>query len=113
MREVMALLQEKGQMGYPPPIATDARLGYAVMAHQSAEILSGPCEGDGSILVRLEGSCSRAHPGAKHGLAQGAKAGYCPCCAKATHIATPAPYAAGESSKTEAHCSMPWGTSGP
>ena len=86
----MVLIKAKGQMSYPPGITTDAQLEFWVMEYQGAEILSAPREGAGSILVRLEGSCARAHPGAKNELARRAEAGYGPCCARATHIAVPA-----------------------
>ena len=65
----MVFLKAKGQVGYPPGLMMDARLGYPGMAYQSAEILFGSCRGDGSISVRPEASCMRAHPGAKDGLA--------------------------------------------
>ena len=35
----------------------------------------GPVKGDGSFLIRLEGSCARAHQGAKNGSAQRANVG--------------------------------------
>ena len=52
------------------------------MAHQLAGARFGRCEGDGHILVRLIGTCARAHKGSKDGdVAQREKAGFCPCCA--------------------------------
>ena len=56
VREVMEFLRARRQEEYPPIIATEAQLGYSVTACQSKEILFGPCEGDGLILVRIEGS---------------------------------------------------------
>lgn len=40
-REVMVAHQAKGQVGYPPSIATDAQLGFSVLAYQSAAVLFG------------------------------------------------------------------------
>ena len=37
----MALLNAKGQVGYPTSITTDAQLGPAVMGYQRPEILFG------------------------------------------------------------------------
>ena len=39
-REVMEVLRRPGQVGYPPNVATDAQLGFSVMASQSAEVFS-------------------------------------------------------------------------
>ena len=60
-----------GQMGYPPTMLADAQLGYPVMSRQSPEILFDSCGGGGSILVRPEGFCARAHPGTKNELRLG------------------------------------------
>ena len=85
-REKMEFLKAKGQVGYQPSITTDAQLGNSEMANQSAEILLGFRKGDGSTLVRREGSCARAHQGAENAAAQRAKEGCRPCCTKATHL---------------------------
>ena len=48
-------------------------------------------------VVRLEGTCTRAHKGSKETDAtQRAKVGFCPFCAKPTHIANPSRYVVGE-----------------
>ena len=73
----MACLKAKGQGDYLPSFTKDAHLGYSATAHESAEIISSSCEGDGPILVRLEASRTRAHPGARTQLAQRTKVGYC------------------------------------
>ena len=109
----MAFLTAKGHVGYPPTKTTDSRLGYLVMLSDSAEIRFGSREGHVSILVRPEGSCTRAHPGAKNELAQSAKVGYCPFCTKETHIAAPARYTVREFSNGKAHGLTPWGANGP
>ena len=80
-------------MGYPSSFTADAQLGYSMMAYQSAASLFGSREGCSSFLVRLEGTCTRAHPGGGPN---------CPCCARPTHVAAPARYAVGELSKEKA-----------
>ena len=98
-RKVTAFLKTDGQVGHPTSISTDAQLGNSVMANQSAGILFGSCKGDGSTRVRLEGSCMRAHPSAKHEPPRRAKVGNCPCCATATHSAAPARYMGGRAAR--------------
>ena len=78
-REVMGVLRSPGQVGYLPIIATDAQLGFSVMARQSAEVLFDPHEGDCHFLVRPTGACARAHQGSQGALTQRAKVGHCPC----------------------------------
>ena len=57
----------------------------------------------GRILVRLTGSCARAHKGSQQGdMTPRAKVGYCPCCAPPTHIAAPSRYQVGEYSAHKA-----------
>ena len=92
----MELLRTKGQVGYLPTMSTDAKLSKSVMAYQNHEILFGSCGGHGSISVRLEGSRSRASPGAKNEPAQRDKVRSYPRFTKATHIAVPARYTVGE-----------------
>ena len=58
-REVIEFLRTKGQVGYPLSTATDSQLGYSVMAYQSADVLFGAREGDGSISFELK---ERARP---------------------------------------------------
>ena len=79
-REVMEFLMTDGLVGFPPIITTDAQLGCSVMAYRGAEILFGSYAGDGSILVRLEGSRARTHSCAKCVWPQRAEVGNCPCC---------------------------------
>ena len=98
----MAFPQAEGQMGFPPRVATDAQRGYSVATYRSAGALPSSCRRNGSILVSLEGSCARPHPGAKNILAQRPRVGYCPCCSKATDTAAPARYNVGEFSNKEA-----------
>ena len=65
----------KGQVGCPPTFKTGAQLGFSAMAYQSAEIPLSYRGGDGSSLVRAEGSRLRAHPVAKSELARRANLG--------------------------------------
>ena len=51
-RKVMEALRRKGQVGYPPSVATDAQLEFSSMAYQSAGLPLGRCDGGGHILVR-------------------------------------------------------------
>ena len=94
-RELMGVPRCPGQVGYPPSVATDAQLGFSVLAYQSAEILFDRCEGGGRILVRILGTCTRAPQGGKKGdITQRAEARYCPCCARPAHVAAPSRYSA-------------------
>ena len=66
---------------------TDVSLGLTCSGYKSSEVASGSREADGCLLVRFPGATSRTHPATKQNLAQGATAGYCSCCSKATHVA--------------------------
>ena len=101
-REVVEGLRCPGQAGYPPSVATDAQLGFSVMAYQSAEVLFDRCEGDGHILVRPTGTCARAHKWGQGELAHRAKVGHCPSCARPTHVAALSRYMAEEYSVRKA-----------
>ena len=90
-------LRSPGQAGYPPSVAADAHLGFSVMAYQSAEVLFGRCLGQGSVPVRVAGSGARAPQGSKKDdITQRAKVGYCPRCARSSHVAAPPRYVVGE-----------------
>ena len=102
-----------GQVGYPASMATDAQLGYSVTAYQSADILFGSREGRGSIPVRSEGTCARAHQKRKTDLSKGANVGYCPSRTKAARIAIPSRYSAGGLSKDKAQGLQLWREHGP
>ena len=108
-REVAEVIRSPGQVGYPPSVATDAQLGFPVMAYQSAELLSGRCEGDGNILARLVGARARAQKANNHvDVAQRAKVGFCLCCSKPTHVAAPVRRSVGEYSFYKARCMFLW-----
>ena len=75
-REVMDVLRCPDQAGSPPGVATDAQLGFPVMAYRSAEVPFDRYDGDGRILVRVTGSRARAHrEGQKGDMTQRAKVG--------------------------------------
>ena len=97
LREVRGVLRSKRHVGYPPSVATDAQLGFSVMARQYAEVLFGRCYGNSYIPVRKDGTRSRARQGRKKAdaLAQRAKTGHCPCFTRPTHVAATSRYAVG------------------
>ena len=70
-REMVVVLRSPGQAGYPPSIATDAHLGFLVMAYQSAEVLFDRCEGQGCIHLRP--GPPREHEGRHHPTGGGRK----------------------------------------
>ena len=79
----------KGEVGYPPSVATDAHLGYSVICWQSGAILFGSREGDSHILMRIEGAGVRSHPGRRGAMAQRAGVGHCPLSTRPAHVAAP------------------------
>ena len=97
LREIIRILENPVQIGYPASMDTDACLGYPAMGHQSWDVVYGHCAARKTTLVRLEGRLSTGHDAEAQGnLCQEAKAGYCPCCTRATHLANPPAYAMGE-----------------
>ena len=72
-REIAAVLLSSGHEGYHPSVATGSLLGFSVMAYQSADVLLDRCEGQGRILVRLAGACTRAHQGARRMTSRGGR----------------------------------------
>ena len=59
-RGVTRFLRAKGKVGYPPSLSADSQLANSVMANRGNEIFPDCFDGDGLILVRLEGTCARA-----------------------------------------------------
>ena len=112
-RELREALRAKGRAGCPPAVSTDTQKGYSGAAYQSHDIPFDSCGGDGSILVRLEGTCALARPGTKNDSARRAKVRYCYCCSRANHIAAPSRYILEEVSNEDARGSMLRGASGP
>ena len=93
-RELVQILHAPNQLGLPTSMNTDSKLGWSVYTYMSPEILLDKCEGTQSILLRIEGHCSKGHDAVKE-LAQRAKVGLRPCCAVATHVLIPPTYPAG------------------
>ena len=66
-----------------------------VTAYQEWEIAHGHCEASIFTLVRPEGPISKGHDSPRHAPTQRGKAGYRPCCVRATHVAIPGSYRSG------------------
>ena len=94
VRELLQVLGNPNQKGYPGTVNSDAILGYGVYTYQYAEVLFGLVGARDDILVRLEGLHCKGHSG--RGVCQKAKVGYCPCCIIPTHVGIPNSYRLGE-----------------
>ena len=103
---MVKVLRSPGQVGNPPNVATDARLGYSAMAYQAAEVVFGRCEGLGSLLARSAGTCARGLQGSKRDdIARG--------CARPSHVAAPCRYVVGDFYGHKAHGIQSWQDHGP
>ena len=109
-REALSLLQAPRQVGIPATLNTDANLGFAFYAYQSASVALPSGETHRRILLRVEGKASRG--GSGQGL-QRAKVGYCPCCSIVTHIAVPPSYDAGPFDEAKCTSTSLWQQWGP
>ena len=109
-REVIALLQASHQIGAPATQCTDANLGFAIYAYQSASLVLPPGDSHRHILMRVEGTASRGGSGPP---LQRAKVGYCPCCSTISHIAVPPSYAAGTFDNDKCTSTTLWQSFGP
>ena len=109
-REVIAFLQASHQIGAPATQCTDAHLGFAIYAYQSASLVLPPGESHRHILLRVEGTASRGGSGPP---LQRGKVGYCPCCSTISHIAVPPSYAAGLFDKDKCTSTSLWQSFGP
>ena len=92
---------------------TDGELGWALLAYMSPEILMGRCDGAQSLLLRVEGVCSKGHEALKSELARRAKCGICLRCALATHVLVPATYDVGRYDRRKANTTLLWQRHGP
>ena len=92
-REALSFLQAEHQIGVPATQSTDAHLGFAFYAYQSASAALPPGDSHKHILLRVEGTASRGGSGQS---LQKAKVGFCPCCSVITHIAVPPSYEVGD-----------------
>ena len=100
-----------GQVGFPPSMNTDARLGYSAMEYQISELAFTSCDAGRSASARLVGQASKSHETPKKSLAQRAKVGSCTCCVPPSHVAAPAAYATGEWDDPEVRGIRPLGGS--
>ena len=62
-REIIQILDNPLQMGYPASVNTDACLVSSVIAFQSGDIAHGHCKAYLSTLARIEGRLSKGHDG--------------------------------------------------
>ena len=92
-REFSMILVAPNQGGLPCSINADASLGWAAYCYQSWEVLLNQCQGDQSILLRLEGFRSRGSDAPRQDTAQLAE---CPRCSCITHVLGPASSAIGK-----------------
>ena len=109
----MHILQGHLQIGLPASVNTDWRLGWALFAYMSTEILMNHCHGAQSLLLRVEGVCSKGSESLKNELPQHAKCGICSCCALATHVLVPATYDVGRFDRKKANTTQLWQRFGP
>ena len=112
MREVLQLLENPQQIGYPATVNTDSCLGFATYAYQSAEVLFGPVQARSDLLIRLVGRRCKGHSD-RQSVTQRAKVGYCPCCATPTHVAVPLSYELGKDDRRKRTSMDLWAQFGP
>ena len=79
----------------------------------SPEVLLNICEGHQYLLLRVEGYCSKGYESSSTALAQKAKVGLCPCCARATHVLVPPVYPIGKPDRKKRNAIALWQQYGP
>ena len=107
-RELVQILKAPFQLGLPSSTNADSKLGWAVYSYMAPEVLLGVCEGSQSLLLRIEGYCSRGHDSSPKEHAQRAKVGLCPCCTRATHVLVPPVYPVGKSDRKKQNSISLW-----
>ena len=112
-RELLQILRASQQLGLPSSSNTDSKLGWAVYSYMSPEVLLNVCEGHKYLLLRIEGYCSKGHESSSKELAQKAKVGLCPCCARATHVLVPPVYPVGKPDRKKRNAISLWQQFGP
>ena len=112
-RELLQILRASQQLGLPSSSNTDSKLGWAVYSYMSPEVLLNVCEGHKYLLLRIEGYCSKGHESSTKDLAQKAKVGLCPCCARATHVLVPPAYPIGKPDRKKRNAISLWQQFGP
>ena len=63
VREVLQVLENPNQLGYPLIVNSDGCLGFSVYAYQSSEVLFGGVKTRDDVLVHLEGLRRKGHNG--------------------------------------------------
>ena len=109
----MEILKTPNQLGLPASTNTDSKLGWAVYSYMAPEVLLDVCEGSQSLLLRIEGYSTRGHNSSSQELAQKAKVGLRPCCARATHVLVPPAYLVGKSDRKKQNSISLWQSLGP
>ena len=112
-RELVQILRAPNQLGLPPSSSTDSKLGWAVYSYMAPEILLNVCEGNQYLLLRIQGYCTKGHESSTKELAQKAKVGLCPCCARATHVLVPPAYPVGKPGRKKRNSISLWQQYGP
>ena len=112
-RELVQILRAPQQLGLPASSNTDAKLGWAVYSYMAPEVLLNICEGHQYLLLRIEGYCTKGHEAPTKEIAQKAKVGLCPCCARATHVLVPPAYPVGTPDRKKRNQIALWQRFGP
>ena len=112
-RELVQILRAPNQLGLPSSSNTDSKLGWAVYSYMAPEVLLNVCEGNQYLLLRVEGYCTKGHESSTKELAQRAKVGLCPCCARATHVLVPPAYPVGKPDRKKRNAISLWQQHGP
>ena len=82
-------------------------------SYMAPEVLLNICDGHQFLLLRIEGYCTKGHEATTKELAQKAKVGLCPCCARATHVLVPPAYPAGTPDRKKRNQISLWQRFGP
>ena len=112
-RELVQILKAPHQLGLPASSNTDSKLGWAVYSYMAPEVLLNVCEGHQHLLLRIEGYCTKGHEASSKEIAQKAKVGLCPCCARATHVLVPPAYPVGRPDRKKRNQISLWQRYGP
>ena len=112
-RELVQILRAPNQLGLPSSTNTDSKLGWAVYSYMAPEVLLNICEGSQSLLLRIEGYCTKGHESSTKELAQRAKVGLRPCCARATYVLVPPACPVSKSDRKKQNSISLWQSHGP
>ena len=112
VREVLQVLENPKQPGYPSTVNADACLGYSVYAYQSSGVLFDAIGTRDDVLVRLEGLRCKGRND-KQNVCRAEKVGNRPCCAIPTHVGIPNSYVLGENDFRKQQAIDLWAAFGP